>query len=287
MSIGSKISAITMELYETDVSELLKFVQSETEEIFTEKYLILYDFAIDCRYSKCIQPDLFNVLLPYYLHTIEQAIVYGNRIAVDIYFQFNIALFFNRNVLKNTIGEDKFKEIMKLYIDLVIASMGIEGQDIMDWVPLFNTTIALDSDNLHEILNKILHGELKAKYAFFKYLSVIVLEEKDNLLVGNTKKEFWYSDIWLFDDGYFGRKLFWEDEAVENFDKLITVDMIGILFNEVKRKIYDELGVELYELLREEIKTSMEGELFFKRKIEYLDKIACNAAKQTYWSNTI
>lgn len=174
---------------------------------------------------------------------------------------------------------------MRFYIDRVVACMGIKGQDIMDWVPLFNTTIALYSDNAYELLSRILQGDLTTKYALFKYLLVIVLEEKNNLLVGKETKEFWYSDIWLFDNGYFGRELFWEDEAVEIFDKIITVDMIKALLVEVKPKMYDELGVEVAELLEEETKISIEREMFCKRKTEYLEKITCNASKRTYWSS--
>lgn len=286
MSIGSENFVITMELYETDISELLRFIQNETNKKFTERYLILYDFAIDCKYSKCIQSDLIRKLLPYYLNTIEQAVVYGNKIAADIYFQFNTALFFNKNSLKNAIGEGRFKGVMEFYINQVIVCMGIEGQDVMDWVSLYNTTIALYPNSICKLLEKILWGELKIKYTFFKYLSVLLFKESDNLLADKNAKAFWSSDIWLFDDGYFRRELFWEDEAVKYFDDIITIDRIKILFDEVKPQIDDEFGVELAELLEGEIKTSIERNIFSKRKAEYLDKIACKAAKRTYWDST-
>ena len=53
----------------------------------------------------------------------------------------------------------------------------------------------------------------------------------------------------------------------------------------IKSKMYDELGVEVAELLEEEIKISIEREMFCKRKAEYLEKIACNASKRTYWGS--
>lgn len=286
MSIGSKISVITMELYETEISELLQFIQSETKEKFTEKYLILYNFAIDCRYSKNIQRGLIEELLPYYLTVIEQAVVYGNKKAIDIYFQFNLAMFFNRDTLKNAIGENKYKGIMEFYINQVIVCMGIKGQSVMEWGPLFNTSIALNSGNIYELFKKVMYGKIQLKYTFFKYLSVLVFKESDNLLVENETKEFWSSDIWLFDDGYFGSELFWEEEAVKYFDEIITINMLEKLFDEIRPLMYDEFGAELVKLLEGEMKRSFDMNVFSKRKSEYLDKISCKSAERIYWDST-
>lgn len=287
MSIESKTPVITMELVETDKEKLLMFIKTETEKKITENYLILYDFAIDCKYSKSIQSNLINELLPYYLYTIVQAITYRNPIATDIYFEFNRALFYNRKNFIKAIGEDEFRKIMRFYSDRVVECMSVEQQDIMDWIPLYNTTIALSSDNLYDLLSRILKGDLVTKYALFKYLLVIVLEEKNNLLIGDKTKEFWYSDIWVFDDGYFGRELFWAKEAVGIFDKIITGDMIKMLLVDVKTKMNDELGNEAVELLEEEIRISIDGDMFYKRKAEYLEKIACNTSKRMYWGGSI
>ena len=286
MATGSKIPAITMELYETDVLELEKFIQNETEKHFTKNYLILYDFAVDCKYSKHIQKELFHVLLPYYLNVIEQAVLYGNygnKIAVDIYFQFNIALFFNRIIIKKAIGEEAFKEIMEFYVKQVIACMGREEKNTMEWIPLFNTTIALENENICKLLERILAGEINIKYAFFKYLSILIFRDSDNLLIENQKKDYWSSDIWTFDDGYFGRIFYWSHEAVTYFDKIITSDLIQKLFHEVKPKISDEFGIEFVELLREEIEISIANQTFCKRKSQYLEKIACKTGETTYW----
>lgn len=276
-----------MELYETDILELQKFMQSETETKFTPQYMILYDFAIDCRYSKCIQQDLFNWLLPYYYSVIEQAVVHGEKSAVDIYFEFNKTLFLNNDLIRKTVGEEKYKQIMEFYIKQVIACMKQEGQDVMEWVSLFNTAIALDSDNICKLFDRILTNELDLKYIFFKYLSVIIFRDSDNMLNKEVQNAFWSSDIWSFDDEFFGRRLFWREEAVKYFDTIISVDLIQTLFVEVKPILCKEFGVELVGLLEEELGLSIENHTFDKRKAEYLEKIACKSEKRTYWNHTI
>lgn len=100
MAISFKFPQIIMELHETDIGKLQKFIANEKiEGEFTEEYLILYNFATDCKYAKVIQPDLIRYLLPFYLKTIEQAIIYENKISAGIYFQFNAAIFFNKKIL--------------------------------------------------------------------------------------------------------------------------------------------------------------------------------------------
>lgn len=50
---------ITMELYETDRHTLQEFIKNqEKSREFSEKYLILYNFATDCTYSDHIQPEI-------------------------------------------------------------------------------------------------------------------------------------------------------------------------------------------------------------------------------------
>lgn len=73
--------SITMELYETDKNILQEFIEAEkTENIFSEKYLILYNFADDLRYSKQIQPGLAKYLLPFYLKAASRAVGEKNYI---------------------------------------------------------------------------------------------------------------------------------------------------------------------------------------------------------------
>ncbi len=120
MCIHSPLFNITMELYETDRYQLQKFISitnllctNEDDKEFTQDYFILYDFAQDCRYSKCIQPELIWYLLSFYYKIIEQAIIYKyhmrnylctennekiSKMVIDIYFEFNLALFFNQKI---------------------------------------------------------------------------------------------------------------------------------------------------------------------------------------------
>ena len=63
MAINSIFFPITMNLYETDLYGLQTFIANEKiESGITEKYLILYNFAEDCRYSEWIQP-IFQIRL--------------------------------------------------------------------------------------------------------------------------------------------------------------------------------------------------------------------------------
>lgn len=64
------------------------------------KYLILQNFADDCRFSSDIQPELMEYLLPFYLRIIEEAIMHQNKMAEDIYSQFNSMIFLINKILK-------------------------------------------------------------------------------------------------------------------------------------------------------------------------------------------
>ncbi|MCI8827166.1 MAG: hypothetical protein HFH63_15135 [Lachnospiraceae bacterium] len=102
---------ITMKLYETDIHTLQEFIANESiDGAFSEKYLILYNFVTDCIYSEDIQPELIRYLLPFYLKSMEQAVIYENhdylqKTAMDIYFEFNDAMFFNQKNFKYAVGE--------------------------------------------------------------------------------------------------------------------------------------------------------------------------------------
>lgn len=64
MSVNFNLALITMILYETSIYELQKFIDNEKPEgEFTNEYLILYNFAIDCKYSEYIHPELIQYLL--------------------------------------------------------------------------------------------------------------------------------------------------------------------------------------------------------------------------------
>ena len=66
MSIKVKKTELKMNLYETDIDVLKSFITNEKiDGVFTEKYLILQNFADDCRFSSDIQPELMEYLLPF------------------------------------------------------------------------------------------------------------------------------------------------------------------------------------------------------------------------------
>lgn len=108
---------ITTNLYKTNISPLQEFIENEKiEGEFTKEYLILYNFALDCKYSKYIQPELIRYLLPFYIKTMEQAVIYKNKTALDIYFEFNLAMFLNQKNFEYAVGEKNYQYIMEYYI---------------------------------------------------------------------------------------------------------------------------------------------------------------------------
>ncbi len=287
MSINSKIPHITMELYETDICELQKFIANKKiEGEFTEEYLILYNFADDCRYSKCIQPELIRCLLPFYLKTIKQAVIYQNKIAKDIYCHFNSAIFINQKNFERAVGEKNYQYLMEYYIKQTIKRMELESLHMLNWISLFNTTIAFYKNNIQRLLKKIFESSLEIKYSFFKYLSVLLFKESDNLLAMNEKGAFWTSDIWDFDSSISG-EFFWSNDIIEYFDKKINRKKIEFLFEEIKPLLCDILEPELIDLLSEEVNRSFATGVFRNRKAEYLQKINCQCEEHKYWDSCI
>ncbi|MCI8858502.1 MAG: hypothetical protein HFI71_03100 [Lachnospiraceae bacterium] len=114
-----------MELNETDLQELHQFIYVNRKIVreFSEEYLILFNFATDCIYAQYIQPELIKVLLPFYLKAMEEAVLHENEIAMDIYNQFNTAMFFNQKNFKCAVGEKSYFQIMQQYIKLTIQKM--------------------------------------------------------------------------------------------------------------------------------------------------------------------
>lgn len=270
------------------------------ENEFTKDYFILYDFAQDCRYSKHIQSELIQYLLPFYYKVIKQAIQYGygmknypytensekmEQMTVDIYFQFNLALFFNSQNIKCAVGTKNYQSIMKYYIDQTIECMEMENTKMLDWVSLFNTTVAFGKDNFEILFKKIAEGSQKIKYAFFQYCCVLLFKESDNLLAINESKPFWTSDIWDFDDGYFGSTFFWSDDIIECFDKEINRKQIENLWKEIQPILSNYLQPDIMELFCEEMKRSFDTGIFEKRKAEYLQKIKDKSGQYKYWDS--
>lgn len=275
-----------MELYETDMDELKKFMETEKKEEFRKEYLILYDFAVDCQYSKNIQPELIRYLLPFYLKAIQEAILYKNKIAIDIYLEFNSAIFFNQRTFRYAVGERNYQYIMEYYIQQTLKKMEMKHIYILEWVSLFNTTIAFCDNNIKRLFPQIFKSSLKIKYSFFQYLSVLLFKESDNLLAANETHAFWTSDIWDFDDGCSLKNFFWSDNIVRFFNKEINKERIITLLKEIKPFLYNIFESDLVELLYEEINQSFVTGVFSHRKAEFLQKINNTSEQYKYWDAT-
>ncbi len=286
MSIDFKDTKITMELFETDICELQKFITSEKiEEEFSKRYLILYNFASDCKYSKYIQYELIMCLLPFYLKTIEHTFANRDRIAMDIYDEFNSAIFLNKNNFVYAVGEANYRDIMNFYIDKTINRMEKENAGTLQWISTFNTTIALHKDNIALLFEKIFHGSLKLKYEFFKYLSILLFKESDNLIISNVMEKFWTSNIWDFDSTCAG-EFFWSNDAIEYFDNETNREKIEYIFGEIKPLLCDFYGAELIEFFTDEMQKSFNMGIFEQRKIEFLEKISSKHEIHVYWNET-
>lgn len=287
MYVNFKLPEITMELYETDIQVLYKFISSqEIDGEITEEYQVLYNFATDCKYSKNIQPELIRYLLPFYLKAAEQTVLYNNKITRDVYYEFNTAMFFNNGNFKSAAGIENYNYIMSYYIKYTIKKMEIHSNYMPGWISLFNTTIALCNDNIIQLFGQVFQGSLIVKYSFFQYLSVLLFKESDNLLAANGAKPFWTSDIWDFDDGYCLGRFVWNNYIVGIFDKEINRERIESLSQEVKPLICDIFGSVITSLFCDEMDKSFETGIFYKRKNEYLRKINNASEKDLYWDLT-
>ena len=101
-----------------------------------------------------------------------------NLIAGEVCWEFNIALFGNKKSIINAIGIKNYQDIMSFYIELVLESMTVKTNEILYWVPFFNTTIALAEDNIKIFFLKVLQSTSEVKYAFFFTLLYYFLKKK-------------------------------------------------------------------------------------------------------------
>lgn len=270
-----------MNLYETDKDVLKSFITNEKiDGVFTEKYLILQNFADDCRFSSDIQPELMEYLLPFYLRIIEEAIMHQNKMAEDIYSQFNSMIFFNQQNFKNSVGE-KYPYVMEYYVEQTVKRMEMGNKTILGDISLFNTTIAFDRNNIVKLFDKIYGGSLAIKYSFFKYISVLLFKESDNLLAINEERPFWTSEIWDF-DAQFSDAFFWNQDIVQYYERHVTRQEIEEVFKDITPILYNSLGKELMNLFSSEMEKSFATGTFEKRKKEYLQKINCRSEKYKY-----
>ena len=160
---------------------------------------------------------------------------------------------------------------------------------ILEWVSLFHTTIAFCDDAIYLLFERIFKGSLRIKYAFFRYLSVLLFKESDNLLAVNESLAFWTSDIFDFDA--YSNTLFWSENVIEFFDKEINKNFIEGLYKEIQPLLYDILEPELVDIFRKEMNKSFETGIFYDRKAEYLEKMGCKDREAMedaywYWDNT-
>lgn len=284
MTVYTQKPSIVMPLYETEREVLECFMESVCiEEKISEDYLILYNFATDCKYAEEIQPQLLQYLLPFYLKCVREYVLEENPIARDVCWEFNTALFGNKKSIINAVGIKNYQDIMSFYIELVLESMTAKRNEILYWVPIFNTTIALAEDNIKNIFSKVLQSTSGIKCAFFSYLTVLLFKEGDNLLANGNEKDFWSSAMWDFEGGSLNVDFCWSDATVEFYEQKITKELIEKLFEEAKPILLKKLGVENMELFCEEMNLSFESGFFKKRKQEFLEKISIAPDGYCYW----
>lgn len=275
---------IVMPLYETEREVLECFMESvRIEEKISEDYLILYNFATDCKYAKEIQPQLLEYLLPFYLKCVREYVLEENPIARDVCWEFNTALFGNKKSIINAVGIKNYQDIMSCYIELVLESMTVKRNEILYWVPFFNTTVALAEDNIKQIFSKVLQSTSEIKYAFFSYLTVLLFKEGDNFLVNGNEKDFWSSVMWDFEGGALNVDFCWSDAIVEFYEQEVIKELIEKLFGEIKIILLEKIGMESMELLSDEMNFSFKSGFFKKRKQEFLEKISIATDGYCYW----
>lgn len=284
MIVYTQKPRIMMPLYETEKEVLECFLESvHIEERISESYLILYNFATDCKYAEEIQPQLLQYLLPFYLKCVREAVLEENPIARDVCQEFNTALFGNRKSFIEAVGFKNYQDIRCCYIELVLKSMTLKRDQILYWVSFFNTTIALEEDNIKQILSRVLQDTPEIKYAFFSYLSVLLFKEADNLLVMGKEKDFWSNAMWDFEGGSYRMEFFWSGAAVGFYEQEVSKELIEKLFEEVKPILLEKLGMENTELLCEEMTCSFKSGIFSKRKQEFLEKISIATDGYVSW----
>lgn len=173
---------------------------------------------------------------------------------------------------------------MEYYIKQTIKRMETDNLCILDWISLFNTTVAFYKDNILLLFQKVFEGSSRIKYSFFTYLSVLLFKESDNLLAVNESEAYWTDYLWCF-DSQVSDDLFWSKDVIEYFDKEISQERIKTLFNEVKPLLCDVHEAKIVDLVGEEINQSFTTGIFYNRKAEYLQKMNCKSGKYKSWDS--
>jgi len=282
MSINTFRPTITMTLYETDKKLLQEFIHHEVlEHEITERHLILFDFAIECRYAQSIQRELILYLIPFYTKMLGRVINEPCRISSSISACFSSAIFVNRRGIESSIGHENFTNLMHIYIEQTIKGMTKPHTCILNWISFFNTTVALNEDNILLLLNNLYEGSLEGKYSLFEYFSIFLFKERDNI-VGSVNKAFWTDCVWYFDSEVVD-DFFWNSTIIDRYDKLVNEDRIAIVLEEIKPLLIAQLGFEISKLICDEVKKSFANGIFRKRKTEFLKKIGYKSENGHYW----
>jgi len=284
MKGGTENMLLTMELFQTDANALMKFVDNEVlEGEFSENYLILYNFAEDCYYhTNFIQPDLIKHLLPFYYKTIECAIRNKNSVALQIYCSFN-SVIMNQKAIIHAIGDEQYQQIMEYYIEETIRYME-KGVHFLDWVGLFNTTVALNTHNISRLFEKIFNDSASVKYSFFRYLSVLLFVESDNLLIKSPNEQFWSNCIWSF-DSWLSDDFFWNNSIVEVFNEEIDSVRIEALLKDIEPLLHNDFESEIVNLISDEVNKSLISGIFCNRKSDFLRKMNGKDVSDRYWNS--
>ena len=86
-------------------------------------------------------------------------------------------LFKNWENVKQTIGEKEYQRVKDYYIEQTLTKMETETPAMLEWVSIFNTTIALEDNNIRKLFSKIFQGSKRVKYAFFSYFQFFFLRK--------------------------------------------------------------------------------------------------------------
>lgn len=274
-----------MDLYETDYKILENFIGTiKLEDDIINKYLILYNFATDCKYSKDIQPDLILYLLPFYIKIINEYFSSKSEISEQVYGEFNSVILLNKYSLKNSIGNLNFNFLMDFYINLVIKKMETCKIGTFNWLSIFNIVISFDSNNIVVLFEKILLSSIQVKYLFFEYISFLLFYEKDNILIKNIEELYWKNILFESYDTFLCDDIHWCNLTITYFNEKINESRIIKIFNEIYSLICKEFGEELAMLIKEEVINSLNEGIFIERKKEYLLKIS-NPKRNSPYSN--
>ncbi|MDE6577655.1 MAG: hypothetical protein K2J82_11295 [Muribaculaceae bacterium] len=264
---------------------LTQFLNQHTpDEFFSDKFLILYDFAMDIQNSNSLPGDLYIKLLPYYTNCIHTACIKRNRNAILVADEFHTSLFLKKELIIKTIGYNQYNSLIAFYIKTLKEMISIDKSIQFPWIPFYNTIIAIEETTI-EIICKEVVADNNVLLPFATYLSVLLLEQKDNIISESVDSLYTKSRLWNFCENT--PDVFYWNQSVRNcFDLIINNDFAFILTNSLKPILIDKLGFSLSELVLEKIYTNIRSGLFEKRKKEYINNFRRGENDNKYWTST-